>query len=113
MKYVVLRFITMPMAIQIFKQDKESFAASKVNMLYEDLFDSILNKLQNDFKKLKADMYSKHHMDVRYIGKENGMVKYSVNRSITEFTPEELRSKTGELMREYLANVGIERQDYV
>ena len=103
----------MPMAIQIFKQDKESFATSKVNMLYQDLFDSILNKLQTDFRKLKSDMYSRHHLDVRYIGKDNGMVKYSVNRNIAEFTPEELRSKAEELMKEYLSNVEVERQDRI
>ena len=109
MNDLVLKFITMPMAIKIFKQDKESFAFSKVGNVYQDLLDSVLNKLQSDFNDLKKDMYTKHHLDVRYIGRDNNKVKYTVNNNVVEFTPEELRNKTEELMKKYLASAEFDR----
>lgn len=110
---IVLRFITMPMAVKVFEQDKKNFATSKVNILYYDLIDSVLDKLEKDFKVLKADMYSKHHLDVKYLGKENGLVRYSVNREVIEFTPKELQDKTEKLMKEYLSNVELNRKDNI
>lgn len=50
MRDLVLKFITMPMAVTIFKQDKKS-ATSKVNILYFDLIDGILDQPQSDFKE--------------------------------------------------------------
>lgn len=106
MNKIVITFITMPMAIKIFYMDKNSFSVSKVNVVYQELINSALGKLQTDFNYLKRDMYTKHHLDVRYIGKDKNKVKYSVNKNVIEFTPEELKCKTEELMRKYLTNVG-------
>lgn len=110
---IVLKFITMPMAIKVFKQDKVSFLKSKVDNVYQDLIDSILSKMQSDFTALKKDMYTKHHLNVRYIGKVNNTVRYSVNREMVEFTPEELKNKTEALMKKYLVNAEVETQDRV
>ncbi len=110
---LVLRFITMPMAIQVFKQDKEQFRKSKAQAVYLDLIDSILEKLQEDFNQLKSDMYTKYHLDVKSLGKSEGKVKYSVNKQVIEFTPDELRDKTEELMREYLVNVELKSWERV
>lgn len=104
---IIIRFITMPMAVQVFKQDKEQFRKSKTQAVYLDLIDSVLEKLQEDFKQLKADMYSVHHLDIKHLGKSEGVVKYSVNKQVIEFTPDELKDKTEEIMREYLTNVEL------
>lgn len=106
MRDLVLRFIAMPMAIKVFQDDKENFRPSKVNVLYYDLIDSILVQLESDFRQLKADMYSKHHLDIKQIGK----TKYTINKEVIEFTPGELRHKTEEIMREHLANVDFKSQ---
>lgn len=106
-KDLVLRFIAMPMAVQVFKQDKEQFRKSKAQAVYLDLIDSVLEKLQEDFNQLKSDMYTKYHLDVKSLGKSEGKVKYSVNKQVIEFTSDELKNKTEELMREYLANVEL------
>lgn len=118
MKDLILRFITMPMAVQVFKKDKEQFRKSKAQAVYFDLINSVLEQLKNDFNQLKADMYSVHHLDVhhldvKHLGKSNDKVRYSVNKQVIEFTPEELKYKTEELMREYLANVELKNWESV
>lgn len=110
---IVLKFITMPMAIKVFKQDRESFLKSKVSNVYQDLIDSILNKMQSEFNTLKKDMYTKYHLNVRYIGMVNNTVRYSVNREMVEFTPKELKNKTEALMKVYLVNAEVKAQDPV
>lgn len=112
-KDIVLRFITMPMAIKVFKQDKEQFSKSKVNILYYDLIDSILDKLEKDFNQLKADMFTKYHLDLKYLGEYSGVLKYTVNKEVVEFKPEELKVKTEELMREYIVKVDLKRKDRI
>ena len=113
MMNLVLRFITFPMAVQVFKQDKDQFQKSKVYIIYFNLIDSILEKMQEDFNQLKAEMYSKHHLDVRYLGKENGMVKYTINKEEIGFSPNELRDNTEKLMREYLINAEIKSEELI
>lgn len=113
MRDLVLKYITMPMAVKVFRDDKKYISSSKVNVLYYDLIDSILEELENDFKKLKADMYSKYHLDVKHLGKANGVVKYSVNKKVIEFTPNELRNETEALMKEYLSTVDFKRQGHI
>ena len=112
-KNLVLKFVTMPMAIKIFNDDKESFKVSKTSSVYLDLLDSILKQLEKDFKQLKADMFTKHHLDVKRLGKSNRMVRYRVNKDVIEFSPGELRNKTKELMEEYIATVEVEKQERV
>ena len=113
MKDLILKYVTMPMAIKIFTDDKDSFKASKVAPVYFDLIDSILKQLEKDFKQLKADMFTKYHLDIRYLGKDDGVVKYSVNKDVIEFNPDELRNGTRKVMEEYIATVGVEKQQRV
>lgn len=113
MRDLILKYVTMPMAIKVFKDDKKYFSSSKVNVLYYDLIDSILEELENDFKQLKADMYSKYHLDVKHLEKANDVVKYSVNKKVIEFTPNELRNKTKALMKEYLSTVEIKSREHI
>ncbi len=113
MKNLVLRFITMPMAVLVFKQDKEEVKKSKAQAVYLDLIDSVLEQLREDFKQLKADMYSKHHLDIKCLGKSGNKVKYTVNRQVIEFSSEELRANTEKLMKEYLIKVEMNSEEYI
>ena len=113
MQDLILKYIAMPMAIKIFKDDRESFKVSKVAPIYFDLIESILKQLEKDFKQLKADMFTKYHLDIRYLGKDDGTVKYGVNKDVIEFSPEELRNGTQKIMEEYIATVDVEKQERV
>lgn len=94
---IVKRYIAMPMAIKVFKQDKERFNEFKLGNLYEDMLDSIIERMQQDFFNLKDEMNSKH-INLRKIDS----LKYRVNGEVMEFSSEELKEMTGELMSEYL-----------
>lgn len=97
----------MPMAIRVLKQDVESFRAFEIGSLYMDLAESIISRLEDDFLTLKAELYSVHHIEVRRLG--NG--KYKANNEILEFTSEELKEMTREVIEEYLMNTKeIERK---
>lgn len=47
-----------------------------------------------------------------YLGKINGKVRYSINKEVVEFTPNELKNKTEELMKEYLVNAELKENDW-
>lgn len=56
-------------------------------------------------------MFTKYHLDIRYLGTENEAVKYSVNKEVIEFSPGELRNGTQKVMEEYITNTEIVRQE--
>lgn len=47
-------------------------------------------------------MYTVHHLDVKYLGKHNDEVKYTVNNEVITYSPEDLRRMTEYVMEEYL-----------
>ncbi|MCR1834957.1 hypothetical protein NSA56_11180 [Oceanobacillus caeni] len=97
-KALVDKYIAMPMAITVFKQDTKSFEESKVFGVYLDKIESVLKQLKKDFYSLKRDMITKYHLDIRCIDQ----CKYRVNGRIIDYTPEELKAITADIMREYL-----------
>lgn len=101
-KDIILKYITIPMAIKVFRRDKETFKHFKMGNLYLDKLDAVLDELEKDFNKLKREMYMVHHLDVRYLERTDKEVRYSVNKLIVTFTPEELRLKTSEIMSDHL-----------
>jgi hypothetical protein len=107
---LIKKYIAYPMAITIFKQDRDKFKASKLSNLYEDMIDSIIQRMQQDYFQLKAEMFSKHHIDIKRID----IGKYEVNKEIIEFTSKELKEMTRALMSDYLNGskaAGFERMD--
>ena len=115
-KEIVLRYVTMPMAIQVFTKDIELFSVSRVGMVYADLLESIIEEMKKDFRKMKAEMITKHSLDVRYLEKNGETVKYRVNKEVLETTSGELRDYTEMLMREYLtsdAAIYFERKERI
>ncbi|WP_096269515.1 hypothetical protein [Paucisalibacillus globulus] len=86
------------MAITVFKQDKEKFSEYQLRNLYEDMIDSIIERMQQDYFKIKTELLTKHHVDIKRI--EKG--KYEINKEIMEFSPEELKKFTENVMSDYL-----------
>jgi len=109
-KDIVRRFIVIPMAIKVFRQDKEKFAAFRFGNLYQDKIDSCLDNLQKDFNELKREMCTVHHLDVKNLGKQGSEVRYTVNNEVITFTPEDLRKMTEIMMEEYL--IGEKATDF-
>jgi hypothetical protein len=109
---LIKRFIAMPMAIKVFKQDLESFRKFKLGNLYQDMLESIVERMQEDFYKLKDELHSRYRIDVKRL--ENG--KYKVNDEVIEYSSEELKGFTSSLMSEYLygdSASGFERRDRI
>lgn len=97
-KKLIDRYITLPMAINVFKQDQNYFSKFKMGNIYLDWLDAAIEKASQDFYELKSDMISKYHMNVKRIGQTT----YSVNGDVVEYSAEELKEMTSELMGGYL-----------
>jgi hypothetical protein len=110
MENLIKRHIAIPMAIAVFKQDKEKFSGYQLGNLYEDMIDSIIERMHQDYFKIKTELISVHHIDVKRI--EKG--KYKINKEIVEYTSEELKEMTRQVMSDYLHGDharGFERKD--
>ncbi|WP_096269416.1 hypothetical protein [Paucisalibacillus globulus] len=85
------------MAIAVFKQDKEKFSEFQLRNLYEDMIDSIIERMHQDYFKIKTELLTKHHIEIKRIKKG----KYEINKEMVEFKPEELKEMTKQLMTDY------------
>jgi len=102
---IINRYIALPLAIKIFKKDQAEFQKFKIGNLYLDLLDNLIEQINNDYLELKREMYSKYHLDVKYLGKENNKERYKINNEETvEYTPAELKELVRSIMEEYLYN---------
>ncbi|MEN2765853.1 hypothetical protein [Ornithinibacillus xuwenensis] len=109
---LIKRYIAYPMAIKVFHQDIERFKKVKLSNLYQDMLESIIERMQEDFYKLNDELRSRYRMDVKRL--DNG--RYKVNNEVLEYTPEELKEFTSQLMSEYLYGdkaAGFERKDRI
>ncbi|GAB3051650.1 hypothetical protein [Virgibacillus ainsalahensis] len=105
-KTIIKKYIAIPMAIKVFRQDQEKFKSYKIGNVYLDKLDAVINQLQHDLNNIKKQMYTVHHINIKRIDKS----KYKVNNEIIEFTPDELREMTKKIMQEYL--YGDEASDF-
>lgn len=115
-KEVVNKYIALSLAIKVFRKDKEIFADFKFGNLYQDELDAVIDLLLNDFNELRKEMYTVHHLDVKYLGKHNDEVRYAVNNEVISFAPEDLRKMTEDVMGDYLygsKSTAFERKDRV
>jgi len=99
---LIHQYITLPLAINVFRRDRNTFAHFKFGNVYQAKIDSCIDQLKNDFYNLKQEMYTKHHIDLKYLGKNKNEVRYKMNREILIFSPNELRQMTRDVMRSYL-----------
>ncbi|ASK63905.1 hypothetical protein CFK37_17955 [Virgibacillus phasianinus] len=106
MEKTIHDFIILPLALKVFRRDYQAFKVSKVGNVYLDKLDTVIDQLQKDINLVKHQLITVHHIDVKYYGKENGVIKYMCKKNnepgIVEFTPMELKELTGKVMRVYL-----------
>nr|GGG61451.1 hypothetical protein GCM10011398_00940 [Virgibacillus oceani] len=64
--------------------------------------------MQNDFYTLKSELVSKHHLDIRYIRKDD-RVNYRIRgngiNKVLSHSPDDLRKMTSTLMSDYLSDI--------
>lgn len=109
-KEVVNKYIALSLAIKVFRKDKEIFADFKFGNLYQDELDAVIDLLLNDFNELRKELYTVHHIDVKYLGTERNEVRYSVNKEVITYSPEDLRKMTEDVMENYL--IGSKATDF-
>lgn len=112
MEDLIRKYIAIPMALTVFKQDKEEFSKYQLGNIYEDMIDSIVEQMHQDYFKIKTELLTKHHIDIKRI--EKG--KYEINKEIVEFSSEELKGFTQRVMSDYLHGEnarGFERKDRI
>ncbi|WP_029265663.1 hypothetical protein [Virgibacillus alimentarius] len=100
-KNLIDKFIAMPLAVTVFKQDQNQFKSFKMRNLYLDKLDAVIDRMEKDFYSLKQTLISKYHLDVKVIDQ----CTYNVNGKVIEYTPEEMKLMTSEVMHEYLFKV--------
>lgn len=105
-KKLIDRYIALPMAINVLKQDRQEFKKFTMGPAYLALLDPAIEKATQDFYELKKDMISKHHVDIKRIGK----LQYKVNGEIVEYTADEIKKLSEEIMNEYFGSVEIKEE---
>jgi len=105
-KKLIDRYIALPMAINVLKQDRQEFKKFMMGPAYLTLLDPAIEKATQDFYELKKDMISKHHVDIKRIGK----LQYKVNGEIVGYTADQLKKLSEDIMNEYFKSVEIQDQ---
>lgn len=103
-KHLIERYIALPMAINVLKQDREEFKKFTMGPVYLTLLDPAIEKATQDFYDLKNDMISKHHVDIKRVGK----LQYKVNGEVVEYTSDKLKKLSEDIMDEYFGSVEVE-----
>lgn len=90
---LINKYITIPMAIQVLKQDKEQFKTLSHRYVYQDLIDSAIKRMEQDFYHMKGKMFN--------VVKRLDSTHYNVNGEVIEYTSEQLRDLTRQTIEEY------------
>lgn len=99
---IVNQFIATSLAIKVFKRDQKSFMDFKFFELYLDMTDAVIDKLQEDLNTLRKELITKHHIDVRQLDGTKYLVKGRNANEVREFTSDQLKQMTTEVMDRYL-----------
>lgn len=104
--HIIEKFIGIQLAIKNIRRDKVEFEPMKFNYLYQDMLDSALERLEKDFYDIKSELISNHQIEVKYLDKNERLVRYMVkcknDNKIIEFSPIDLKELTSNVMKEYL-----------
>lgn len=90
----------MPLAINTLKHNMALYDQDKFKIVppYLDLHESLINTIEKDFYELKKDVITSHRLDIR----KQSTGKYMVNGEVMEFTSEELREGTKQVIQSYM-----------
>ena len=94
-KDLILKYITITLAIKVLKQDKEQFSKLKFGYLYQDLIDTAIKRMEQDYYHMKGKMYN--------VVKRLDNTHYNIKGEVIEYTPEQLRDLTRKTIEEYFS----------
>lgn len=101
---IILKYICMPLAINTLKHNEKLYDQDKFKIVppYLDLHESLINAIEKDFYELKREVVQDHHLNIR----KQSAGKYLVNGENMEFTSEELREGTKQVIQSYMYMYG-------
>lgn len=99
---LIERYIAMPLAISVFKNDREEFKEFKTSNVYLDMVDSAIEQLEKEFYALRQDL-NKQQINIKKIGS----LEYSVNGEVVTYTSDQLKEMTRRVMEQCLSSVEI------
>lgn len=91
-----MQFIIIPLAMKVLQHDKRIFQSFKTYRVYESLIDSTIADMQRDLTKIG-------YRKIKSLDK----TRYVINGRTVEFSPEELRQLTSEIVRKYFNKVNV------
>ncbi|MBU5267105.1 hypothetical protein [Virgibacillus proomii] len=115
LRKLAVDFITIPLAIAVFKHDQKHFDGLQETNIYLDLTDEAIRLLEKDLVAAKQQMYSKYHIDIKRIGKTEYRWKYQDKSGVWSYTPEQLKEMTEKVYMKYLSkarNFEIKRRGF-
>ncbi|TMN20806.1 hypothetical protein FFL34_00780 [Lentibacillus cibarius] len=102
------KYIALPIALKVFRHDYKEFAKFKTANVYLNKIDAVIEHMRNDYFGIKKQLITIYHTEIRYIGKTSDVVKYRWRKGnecgVTEYTSEQLKDMTSEVMQNYLIN---------
>lgn len=101
---LINKYITLPMAIKVLKQDKIKVDELKFGYLYQDLIDTAIKNMEMDFYKLKGKLFNK-------VKRLEG-TKYKIDNKVIEYALEQLKELTTKTIKEYF-NGPVEWKEHI
>jgi len=106
-KQQIDKYVAFDLALKVFRLDYNKFKDFKAAHVYLDKFDAVIDQLTNDLYKLKKNLITKHHVDIRQVDK----LRYNVNGEVYAYTSDELKKMTEDVMEYYLMTVASVRTE--
>ncbi|WBX80706.1 hypothetical protein PD280_02425 [Virgibacillus salarius] len=112
LKQLIQDFIVIPMAIKVYEQDKKLIAADfTMANLYISMIDAVIDRLRQVQIETKKKLYTKYHVDVKRVGNTSYKWLSRGESGIIEFTPQELREMTRDIMEKYMYGTKFKLKD--
>lgn len=103
-KRLIEKYIAIPLAISVFKKDREEFKEFKTSNVYLDMVDSAVGQLKKEFYAIRQDL-NKQQVNINKIGS----LEYSMNGEVVTYTSDQLKELTRSVMQESLTSVDIKQ----
>ncbi|MGM0940374.1 MAG: hypothetical protein ACQEWU_05300 [Bacillota bacterium] len=111
LKQLIQDFITLPMAIKVYEQDKKLVEDFYMANIYISMIDANIERLRQAQIETKKKMYTNYHVDVKRVGKTSYKWLSRGESGIIEYTPDELREMTKNIMGRYIYSTEFKVKD--
>ncbi|SET43094.1 hypothetical protein SAMN05216389_11150 [Oceanobacillus limi] len=102
MNRLIIRIIALPLALHIFKQDREQLDGLYVGNVYLDKIDSIIEDIHRDINESRAQLLKQYGLTLRKISATEYRWNDRKDSGTLTYTSEQLKAMTSDIMREYL-----------